>query len=1042
MTRTAEQAAAAHAGPDGAFLIEAGPGTGKTFTMVERFTWLVRECRLPCDRILTVTFTEKAGTELRERITERLRRDGSAEEMAAMESAWIGTFHGTCARLLEENAYLVGAPRELGILDDIGQRLLLDSLRARLRSGAVAGIDLDSLAALGPDDVSDLLRRGLDFVLKLKGRGIGASEFRRRALEILADPGHGLAIELADRAEEEAIGILHAVYAAYEGALESGRLLDFDDLVLRVIAALERIPAFRGWCRDRFRQIVVDEFQDTNRIQFELVRLLAADGFANVTAVGDAKQSIYGWRDAEIENIRSRFPGRRLPLTRNRRSFQEILDCATSLIRRDRDFAGEPDLVAERGAGGAAVTVMMAADAGREARMVAAEIRRLRDEGMPLAEIAVLSHSVRRLPPEFEQELRLHGIPYVTSDGSGFFDREEVKDVVALLRLAEDPLDDGALVRVLQGPVVRLDDAGMYRVACRRIGHKGMRLRDCWERSAAEGHPGLPPAAARRADRVLAAVEGAGSDRDTMTVADILGRLVEETGYLRHVQVRTLREGPRALRNLRLIFSMASRHERDGSRPGAPAGIGGFVGHLDHIMAADLALGEAPETSEAISLLTVHAAKGLEWRAVFLVNTRPALARDFQSLFFEPEELGFVMKRWSGSRDGRHPRFALTSPSAAAVSLDRAERRRVVYVALTRAADRLCVSASRPEASIDAVALADGEDDFFAEILTWALANPGSALVTESEQLPLPELVPAPDPDREDRAAVVAKVIERLDELAIDAARPPLDAPARVQLSFSQLQQFELCPIRYRYQEVWRVPAPPDELLPAAVRGTGANALGAAVHEALRAWHGGESGDLLQAFAELADLYGVPEAAVAEGARMLRSYREDPLASALSLGAEVEFNLRLGDARVRGVVDRVAELGVRTALVDYKTNRRLDRPLLAAYSTQLRLYRLAAERGLLPGGAEPDLLLYDLRHGRGIPVEPDSAGVIEKVEAAARDIRAGHFELGPEHADRPCFTCAYRRVCPQARSAPSSSFGGLTEAPLTDGAAEERGFDA
>ncbi|MGH7775564.1 MAG: ATP-dependent helicase, partial [Candidatus Dormibacterales bacterium] len=560
---TEEQRAAAHAGPEGAFLIEAGPGTGKTFTMAERFVWLVREQGVPCDRVLTVTFTERAAQELRARITERLRPSAESAELAAMDSAWIGTFHAVCARLLTEHAYQFGAAREMRVLDEAGQRLLLDSLKSRLRSGEAGGVDQDRLQALGPEDVSDLLRRGLDFVLKLKGRGIGKDDFREGALRVQGGPrGPDVPAALADRAEAEAVFVLHAVYAAYEEALAAGGLLDFDDLILRVVAALDRSPELVRWCRDRFRYIVVDEFQDTNHIQFELVRRLAAPDFGNVAVVGDAKQSIYGWRDAEVENIRSRFPGRRLPLTRNRRSVAEILDCATSLMRRDPDFSAEPDLVAERGAGGAAVTVMMAASAAEEAGMVAAEVGRLREAGMPLAEIALLTHSVRRLPLEFEQALREHGLPYVTSGGAGFFDREEVKDVVALLRLAEDPLDDGALVRVLQGPVVRLDDAGMYEVGRRRLGRRGMRLRDCWEESGADGHPGLGAGPKARAARVLAAVDAASGERGAMTVAEVLGRLLDTTGYLRYVQARSRAEGPRALRNLRQLVTLAGRLEK------------------------------------------------------------------------------------------------------------------------------------------------------------------------------------------------------------------------------------------------------------------------------------------------------------------------------------------------------------------------------------------------------------------------------------------------------------------------------------------------
>src|SRR5450756_517848 len=604
-----EQAAAAHAGPEGAFLIAAGPGTGKTFTATERFCWLVEQGVAP-DRILTVTFSDRAAEELRQRIARELgaRRPELGPEV--LDGAWIGTFHGTCARLLDEFAYLVGAPRELRVLDETGQRLFEQHLIARLRSGAAAPLDPDAFTALSVEDLDDLLRSGLRFLLKLKGRGITPDRFRERALELHADQAvaspNGAGGNDGWHAELEAIGVLYLVYRTYEDALHAEGLRDFDDLILEVIDAMERVPEFRRRCRERFRYLLVDEFQDTNRIQLELIRLLAADNFGNVAVVGDAKQSIYGWRDAEIENIRSRFPGRRLPLTHNRRSYQGILDCATDFIRRDRDFATEPELVATRGSGDRPVTVMMAPDSRTEARSMAQAIRRLHVSGRAFADIAVLAHSIRMLPREFEDELRRQGIPYITSGGSGFFDRQEIKDVLALLRLTDNPMDDGALVRILQGPIVRLPDSGMYRLASRRSGRSGMRLRDCFDESGREGFPEMDQKVASEAVHLVELTDRLGRLRDALTVADILNRLLEESGYLRWAELRAQRDGgPRALLNLRKVFQLAGRFERDLSL----AGIGDFVRHLDQVIDAELPVGEAAEESaeaEAVSVLTIH----------------------------------------------------------------------------------------------------------------------------------------------------------------------------------------------------------------------------------------------------------------------------------------------------------------------------------------------------------------------------------------------------------------------------------------------------
>ena len=1003
MTLSPEQAAAAHAGPDGAFLIAAGPGSGKTFTATERFCWLVEQ-GVPPDRILTVTFNDRAAEELRERITRELNERRPNLGPDALDSGWIGTFHGVCARLLDEFAYLVGAPRELRVLDETGQRLFEQRLVARLRSGTAAPLDPDSFIALSVEDLDDLLRSGLRFLLKLKGRGISPEGFRSRAVELHArhwDASFsGASGSDAAHAELEAIEVLSLVYRTYEDALHAGRLRDFDDLILEVIAALERVPEFRRRCRERFRYLLVDEFQDTNRIQLELIRLLAADNFGNVSAVGDAKQSIYGWRDAEIENIRTRFPGRRLPLTHNRRSYQQILDCATDFIRRDPDFADEPDLVATRGPGSRPVTVVMAPDSRTEARTVAETIRRLNVAGRAFSDIAILSHSIRMLPREFEDELRRQGIPYLTSGGSGFFDRQEIKDVLALLRLAENPMDDGALVRVLQGPIVRLPDRGIYKLASRRFGRAGMRLRDCFEESGREGYPEMDAKVAAQAVRTIELTDRLGRLRDALTVADILNRLLEETGYLRWAELRAQRDGsPRALLNLRKVFQLASRFERDL----AVAGIGDFVRHLDQVIDAELPVGEAAEesaTTDAVSLLTVHSAKGLEFPVVFLVNLRPPRPRDTERLFFDPDGLGFVMKNWRGEK---HQRFKETSPGAPAVALALGERRRIVYVGITRTKDALYVTATREEQSPRDVEVGvNGEVDHFAEILSWALAHPDAASVVEAEQLEL-AVVRVADASDADGSAVVEAVLDRWDRIRPREAAVAKVPDRELELSFSQLHDFEVCPVRYRFSQVWGVPAPPDEMLPTFVRASGSSELGASVHAALAAWHSG-GGDLL-------GIYRGPEA----GREMLSRYLAHPLAAAPTLGVELEFNLRLGQTRVRGFVDRVCELDGVPTLVDYKTNATLDARLIEAYSTQLRLYGLAARRGLLPGGPAPRLVLFDIRRGRLIEVTPDDAQVEARIAAATSRINAGDFALGPEHAERPCMLCTFRSICADAR---------------------------
>jgi RecB family exonuclease len=294
------------------------------------------------------------------------------------------------------------------------------------------------------------------------------------------------------------------------------------------------------------------------------------------------------------------------------------------------------------------------------------------------------------------------------------------------------------------------------------------------------------------------------------------------------------------------------------------------------------------------------------------------------------------------------------------------------------------------------------DHDHFAEILSWALANPQSASVVEAEQLELP-VMRAANGHVDGGAGVVSAVLDRLEQLQPRQAEVAPRA-TEVELSFSQLHDFEVCPVRYRFSQVWRVPAPPDELQPRHVRAVGSTELGSAVHTALAEWHL-NGGDLLE-------MYAGPEA----GRDMLARYLTHPLAAAQTIAVEVGFNMRIGATRVRGLVDRICELDGKPVLVDYKTNASLDATLIEAYSVQLRLYGLAAHRGLVPGGAEPRLVLFDMRRGEAMDVARDDAGVEARVESAAARIAAGDFSLRPEHAKRPCHICAFRPICPDRRA--------------------------
>ena len=388
---------------DGPVLILAGAGSGKTRVIAHRFAHLVLERGVPAESILAVTFTNKAAREMRARV-EGLLGGGAV-------SSWISTFHSLCVRILRRDAEAAGLPRGFVIYDE--------------------------------DDQLAVVRDAL--------RGLGLSEKlhppRRLLSRISAKKNSGLDPEAAG-GDSVAARTLAAVAERYAHGLEAAQALDFDDLLLRTVDLLAGDAAVRDGYRRRFRYVLVDEYQDTNRAQYEIVRLLAGES-GNVTVVGDEDQSIYSWRGANIGNILNferDFPGARvLRLEENYRSSQAILDLASGLVAHNRRRIGK-ELRAVRGSG-EAPRLHQAADEFEEAAWVVARIA-ARPRGGRVAVLYRMNAQSRL----FEESLMRLRIPYVVVGGVGFYARREVKDVLSYLRLVANPRDSVALRRVLNVP--------------------------------------------------------------------------------------------------------------------------------------------------------------------------------------------------------------------------------------------------------------------------------------------------------------------------------------------------------------------------------------------------------------------------------------------------------------------------------------------------------------------------------------------------------------------------------------------------------------
>jgi DNA helicase-2/ATP-dependent DNA helicase PcrA len=580
---------------EGPVLVLAGAGSGKTRVITHRIAHLVLERGVPADRILAVTFTNKAAGEMKARV-EALLGAGNLQ-------SWVSTFHSLCVRILRRDAPAAGLPRDFLIYDEDDQLALVrEALRA-----------LDLSEKLNPP------RRLLSRISARKNSGREADD---------AEPDSLAAATLA-KVEER-----------YRQGLEAAHALDFDDLLLRCLALLQGDAAVREAYRRRFEYLLVDEYQDTNRVQYELIRQLAGER-GNVTVVGDEDQSIYSWRGAEIQNIldfERDFPGARvLRLEQNYRSSQAILDSASGLVAHNRRRKGKT-LLAVR-PGGEDVRLHQASDEFSEAAWVVQRVAEQRGAGRAAVLFRINAQS--RL---FEEALLRAGLPYLVVGGVGFYERKEVKDALAYLRLVLNPRDAVSLRRVVNVPARGIGERSLRELES-LAAERGVSL---WEAlGLAVDEARLPARACLPLQRFRELIEGLRSEAAALPVKGLLQRTLELSGYAAALAQEDSQESQDRLENLAELLSAAAEYDARG----AEGGLAGFLDGVSLLSDVDRAKGDAP-----VILMTLHSAKGLEFESVFLAGLEEGLVPHSRSL---------------GSSDALE------------------EERRLCYVGMTRAMDRL-----------------------------------------------------------------------------------------------------------------------------------------------------------------------------------------------------------------------------------------------------------------------------------------------------------------------------------------------------------------
>jgi len=609
----AQQAAVEH--PGGPLLVLAGAGSGKTRVLTARIAHLIKSQGVPPERIFAVTFTNKAAGEMRSRVGTLLGADP--------RGLWIGTFHSLSARLLRREAPLLGFGPNFTIYDE--------------------------------DDSQALIRR------LLEQRGVSPKAYPPRAVHgVISGAKNRMLLpeELGAQADSPLARVAADVFQALGPALKQANAMDFDDLLLHPLALFREHAERLAYWQDRFRHVLVDEFQDTNAAQYLLVKQLARR-HGNLCVVGDDDQAIYGWRGADVRHMlafQNDFPGTTLiKLEQNYRSTQVILDTANGVISQNAARLGKTLFTATKG--GDPVTLLTAADERDEAEWLAAEFARLAGEGdIPYEGMAILYRTNAQSRP-LEEAFRFRGIPYRLVGAVSFYERREVKDLLGYLRLIANPADDQAFLRIVNVPRRGIGDASLSLLVQAAV---------TWRRPLLEVARGAARVAELRPnvrDAFIGVAALVDRLRDAAGHADpatVLEAVLAATGYEQYLAEEGA-EGIERIENVRELIAGAAAWA-EVQDPQAAAEGGGTPVERYLTQAALVTAVDEEQGTTGVTLLTAHMAKGLEWSVVALAGLEDGL---------------FPLSR------------TVTEPGGVE------EERRLCYVGLTRAREKLYLSWAR-----------------------------------------------------------------------------------------------------------------------------------------------------------------------------------------------------------------------------------------------------------------------------------------------------------------------------------------------------------
>ena len=569
---------------DGPVLILAGAGSGKTGALTVRISHLLEE-GVRLWNILAITFTNKAAREMKERV------EGLVGAQAA--DIWISTFHSSCVRILRRDIDKLGYSRNFSIYDTDDQEKVMKECFKRLNFSTT--------------DKRFTIKAALHEISRQKEELVSWEEYAQKT------EGDLFKVNVAK------------VYETYQKMLKDSDALDFDDLIYKTVQLLKTNPGVLEYYQERFRYIMVDEYQDTNTSQYELVRLLAAK-YRNICVVGDDDQSIYGWRGANIRNIldfEKDFPNTTvIKLEQNYRSTKNILTAANQVIchnitRKEKELWTENEQ-------GSMIHLHKADNEFEEGRYVAEKIMDLVSKGRKYSDFAVL-YRTNAQSRAVEDQLVRKGIPYRLFGGVRFYERKEIKDIISYLKVLANENDNIAIRRIINVPKRGLGDTSVEKVAAFAI-ENGISFYRSLER--AEEITQLRTRS-KKFSEFFYFLESLKQDAQTLPVVDIIDAVVRRTGYLQELEQENTDEALMRIENIDEFITKAAEYEKTALEPS----LSGFLEELALVADID----NYSEEDDTIVLMTLHSAKGLEFPYVFMVGMEEGLFPSNRTILYGDE---------------------------------------------------------------------------------------------------------------------------------------------------------------------------------------------------------------------------------------------------------------------------------------------------------------------------------------------------------------------------------------------------------------------